>query len=237
MKMRLDDLTIPLRLLRLRVEGTVKIGYARTSTIEQIAGLEAQDRELRTAGAQKLFSERVSSVAKREQLEAALEYCREGDVLVVTKLDRLARSMADLVAITSRLKAKGVALNILAMQLDTTTLTGKLMLQLMGCFAEFERDVMLERQREGVAKAKAEGKYRGRVPTAQHKAAEVIQLRGQGVKPEEIAVQLGISRASVFRVLKDQRTRAGYAKCRGKRSLYEIGVDTAYKVLAANPSD
>lgn len=215
----------------------MKIGYARTSTIEQIAGLEAQDRELRTAGAQKLFSERVSSVAKREQLEAALEYCREGDVLVVTKLDRLARSMADLVAITSRLKAKGVALNILAMQLDTTTLTGKLMLQLMGCFAEFERDVMLERQREGVAKAKAEGKYRGRVPTAQHKAAEVIQLRGQGVKPEEIAVQLGISRASVFRVLKDQRTRAGYAKCRGKRSLYEIGVDTAYKVLAANPSD
>ena len=104
----------------------MKIGYARTSTIEQIAGLEAQDRELRTAGAQKLFSERVSSVAKREQLEAALEYCREGDVLVVTKLDRLARSMADLVAITSRLKAKGVALNILAMQLDTTTLTGKL---------------------------------------------------------------------------------------------------------------
>ena len=72
--------------------------------------------------------------------------------------------MADLVAITSRLKAKGVALNILAMQLDTTTPTGKLMLQLMGCFAEFERDVMLERQREGVAKAKAEGKYRGRVP-------------------------------------------------------------------------
>jgi DNA invertase Pin-like site-specific DNA recombinase len=75
---------------------------------------------------------------------------------------RLARSMADLVAITSRLKAKGIALNILAMQLDTTTPTGKLMLQLMGCFAEFERDVMLERQREGVARAKAEGKYRGR---------------------------------------------------------------------------
>ena len=186
MKMRLDDLTIPLRLLRLRVEGTVKIGYARTSTIEQIAGLEAQDRELRTAGAQKLFSERVSSVAKREQLEAALEYCREGDVLVVTKLDRWARSMADLVAITSRLKAKGVALNILAMQLDTTTLTGKLMLQLMGCFAEFERDVMLERQREGVAKAKAEGKYKGRVPTAQGKFSQVVQLRGQGVKDRRL---------------------------------------------------
>jgi DNA invertase Pin-like site-specific DNA recombinase len=195
--------------MRLRAEGSVKIGYARTSTVEQIAGLEGQERELRAAGAEKVFSERVSSVANREQLEAALDYCRESDVLVVTKLDRLARSMADLVAISSRLKAKGVALHILAMQLDTTTPTGKLMLQLMGCFAEFERDVMLERQREGVAKAKAEGKYKGRVPTAQRKAAEVARLRGQGVKPEAIAEKLGISRASVFRVLKDQRTRAG----------------------------
>lgn len=187
----------------------MKIGYARTSTVEQVAGLEAQERELRSAATEKVFGERVSSVARRDQLEAALDYCREGDVLVVTKLDRLARSMADLVAITSRMKAKGVALNILAMQLDTTTPTGKLMLQLMGCFAEFERDVMLERQREGVAKAKAEGKYKGRVPTAQRKSAEVVQLWGQGVKPEEIAAKLGISRASVFRVLKGQRTRVG----------------------------
>jgi DNA invertase Pin-like site-specific DNA recombinase len=191
------------------VEGTVRIGYARTSTVEQIAGLEAQDWELREAGVEKVFSERVSSVAKREQLEAALEFSRKGDVLVVTKLDRLARSMADLVAITSKLKAKGVELQVLAMNLDTTTPTGKLMLNLMGSFAEFEREIMLERQREGVAKAKAEGKYKGRVPTAQRKAAEVVQLRGQGVKPEAIAEKLGISRASVFRVLKDQRTRVG----------------------------
>jgi DNA invertase Pin-like site-specific DNA recombinase len=189
-------------------EISMKIGYARTSTVEQIAGLEGQERELRAAGADKLFSERVSSVAKRDQLEAALEFCREGDVLVITKLDRLARSMADLVGITGRLKVKGVELQVLAMNLDTSTPTGKLMLNLMGSFAEFEREIMLERQREGVAKAKAEGKYRGRVPTAQRKAAEVIQLRGQGVKPESIAVQLGISRASVFRLLKGQSTRA-----------------------------
>jgi DNA invertase Pin-like site-specific DNA recombinase len=188
--------------------GTMKIGYARTSTVEQIAGLEAQDCELRAAGVEKVFSERVSSVAKREQLEAALDFCRKGDVLVVTKLDRLARSMTDLVAITSKLKAKGVELQILAMNLDTSTPTGKLMLNLMGSFAEFEREIMLERQREGVARAKAEGKYRGRVPTAQRKAAEVVQLRGQGVKPEEIAAKLGISRASVFRVLKDRRSAA-----------------------------
>jgi DNA invertase Pin-like site-specific DNA recombinase len=186
----------------------VKIGYARTSTIEQVAGLAAQERELRTAAAEKLFTESVSSMGPREQLEAAIDYCREGDVLVVTKLDRLARSMADLVAITSKLKAKGVELQVLSMDLDTTTPTGKLMLNLMGSFAEFEREMMLERQREGVAKAKAEGKYKGRVPTAQRRAAEVVQLRGQGVRPEVIAEKLGISRASVFRVLKDQRRRA-----------------------------
>ena len=90
--------------------GSMKIGYARTSTVEQIAGLDAQERELQAAGAEKVFSERVSSVAKREQLEAALDFCRQGDVLVVTKLDRLARSMTNLVAITSKLKAKGVEL-------------------------------------------------------------------------------------------------------------------------------
>jgi DNA invertase Pin-like site-specific DNA recombinase len=81
------------------------------------------------------------------------------------------------------------------------------MLNLMGSFAEFEREIMLGRRREGVAKAKAEGKYKGLVPTAQRKAAEVVQLRGQGVRPEQIASELGISRASVFRVLKDQRSR------------------------------
>ena len=85
----------------------------------------------------------------------------------------------DLVAITSKLKAKGVDLQVLAMALDTSTPTGKLMLNLMGSFAELEREIVLERQREGVAKAKAEGKCRGRVPTAQRKAAEVVQLRGQ----------------------------------------------------------
>jgi DNA invertase Pin-like site-specific DNA recombinase len=193
---------------RTQIGRSLKIGYARTSTVEQIAGLEAQERELRAAGTEKVFSERVSSVAKREQLDAALDFCRTGDVLVVTKLDRLARSITDLVAITSKLEAKGVELQVLAMNLDTSTPTGKLMLNLMGSFAEFEREIMLERQREGVAKAKAEGKYRGRVPTAQRKAAEVVQLRGQGVKPEEIAAKLGISRASVFRVLKEGRKLA-----------------------------
>jgi DNA invertase Pin-like site-specific DNA recombinase len=187
--------------------GTMKIGYARTSTVEQIAGLEAQDCELRAAGVEKVFSERVSSVAKREQLEAALDFCRKGDVLVVTKLDRLARSMTDLVAITSKLKAKGVELQVLAMALDTSTPTGKLMLNLMGSFAEFEREIMLERQREGVARAKAEGKYRGRPD-----GAAQVRRGGPAARPGREARgdrgQTRISRALVFRVLKDRRGAA-----------------------------
>lgn len=180
------------------------VGYGRTSTFDQLAGLEAQERDLRAAGAEKVFSEQVSSVAKRAQLEAALDYVREGDVLAVTKPCRLARSTADLLAIVARLEAKGVALRILSMggaSLDTSTPTGKLMLTVLGGIAEFERGLMLERQREGIAKAKSEGKYKGRVPTAMAKADEVRRLHAAGVKPTEIAAQLDISRASVYRAL------------------------------------
>ena len=182
------------------------VGYARTSTVEQEAGLEAQDRDLRAAGCGKVFAERVSSIAKRAQLEAALEYVREGDTLAVTKPDRLARSVADLLAIIARLEAKGVALRVLSMggsEVDTRTPTGKLMLTVLGGIAEFERGLMLERQREGIAKAKADGKYRGRVPTAQRQGAEVHRLKAEGVRPVEIARRLGMSRASVYRVLAD----------------------------------
>ena len=180
------------------------IGYARTSTAEQEAGLEAQDRDLRAAGCVKLFAERVSSVAKRAQLEAALDYVRDGDTLVVTKPDRLARSVADLLAIIGRLEAKGVALRVLSMggtELDTRSATGKLTLTMLGAVAEFERALMLERQREGIAKAKAEGKYLGRVPTAQRQAEAVRRMKAEGVRPVDIARRLGIGRASVYRIL------------------------------------
>jgi DNA invertase Pin-like site-specific DNA recombinase len=181
----------------------MNVGYARTSTAEQIAGLEAQERDLKAAGAEKIFSERVSSVAKRDQLQAAIDYCREGDTLVVTKADRLARSIEDLVRITTGLKTKGVSLSVLSMNLDTSTPTGKLMLNMLGSIAEFERALMLERQREGIAKAKAEGKYKGRAPTARSQADSVRKLKADGIKAEQIAARLGISRASVFRVLKN----------------------------------
>ncbi|MBX5145387.1 recombinase family protein [Rhizobium lentis] len=183
----------------------VMIGYARTSTIDQKAGLEAQLRDLQAAGCTKIFKEQLSSVAtERLELERALDYVREGDVLVVTKLDRLARSVADLMTITGKLRHKGVELRILALNLDTSTANGKLMLNLLGSIAEFERELMLERQREGIAKAKAEGKYKGRAPTARNKASRVLALKAEGKTPTEIQAELSISRASVFRILKER---------------------------------
>lgn len=179
------------------------IGYARTSTLDQKAGLEAQERDLATAGCERVFVEQVSSVdvAKREKLAEALLFARQGDTLVVTKLDRLARSVAHLVDLLGQLEAKGVALRILAMGIDTATPTGKLMLTILGGVAEFEREIMLERQREGIAKAKAEGKYKGRAPTARAKADDVVKLHREGIGGTEIAKRLGIGRASVYRIL------------------------------------
>ena len=177
------------------------IGYARTSTTEQVAGLEAQERDLKAAGVERIFREQVSSVARREQLEAMLDFAREGDTVTVTKLDRLARSVRDLMAIVDRLAAKSVGLRILAMNMDTATPTGKLMLTILGGVAEFERELMLERQREGIAKAKAEKKYKGRAPTARNKAAEIEVLLRLHVGPQEISRRLKISRSSVYRVM------------------------------------
>jgi DNA invertase Pin-like site-specific DNA recombinase len=176
------------------------IGYARTSTVEQKAGLEAQVREL--SNCDKVFQEQVSSIAKRQQLDTALDFIREGDTLVVPKLDRLARSTRHLMEIVDTLNTKGAHLNILNLGVDTNTPTGKLMLTLLGGVAEFEREIMLERQREGIAKAKAAGKYKGRHPTARARAGEVVALTEQGAGPSKIARDLGISRSSVYRILR-----------------------------------
>lgn len=181
------------------------VGYARTSTVDQEAGFEAQLRALKDAGAEKIFQEQVSSVQQRAELQRALEFVREGDVFLVTKLDRLARSIEHLIGITEALERKKVVLRILNLNLDTSTPTGKLMLNVMGSIAQFEREIMLERQREGIAKAQAEGKYKGRAPTARAKTNQVLELRAQGVTGEAIAAQLGIGRASVFRILRSAR--------------------------------
>ncbi len=179
------------------------VGYARTSTLDQKAGLEAQERDLAAAGCEKVFVEQVSSVdvAAREKLAEALDYIRDGDTLVVTKLDRLARSVAHLLEVLEAVEVKGASLRILNMGIDTGTATGKLMLTILGGVAEFEREIMLERQREGIAKAKAAGKYKGRKPTAKAKAEDVLALHKDGVGATEIAKRLGIGRASVYRIL------------------------------------
>jgi len=183
------------------------VGYARTSTVEQDAGLKAQLRDLKAAGAKKIYGEQVSSIATRDKLEAALDYIRDGDVFVVTKLDRLARSMADLIRIVERIRAKGATLRILAMNLDTATPTGKLMLNVLGSVAQWEREMMLERQREGIAKAKAAGKYRGRKKTARTPGnyVTVADRLGKGHSPAKIAADIGIARSSVYRIKEDLR--------------------------------
>lgn len=180
------------------------VGYARTSTADQLAGLEAQHRDLKAAGIEKLFSEQVSSVAQRVQLDAALSFVRADDVLVVTKLDRLARSTVHLLTILECLEQKGVALRVLdfgGASVDTKSPTGRLMLTMFGAMAQFEREMMLERQREGIAKAKEKGKYKGRKPTARAKADLILSLHRKHVGATEIAKQLGVGRASVYRVL------------------------------------
>lgn len=180
------------------------VAYARVSTVDQVAGLEAQERDLVATGCTKLFTERVSSVAQRGQLAAALDFVREGDTLVVTRLDRLARSTADLLSIISVLESKRVALRVLdfgGQAVDTLSPSGKLILTMFGAFAQFERELTLTRMREGIAKAKADGKYRGRAPTARRQARQVFDLRTSGTSASDIAARLGMSRSSVYRIL------------------------------------
>jgi DNA invertase Pin-like site-specific DNA recombinase len=180
----------------------MKIGYARTSTLDQVAGFEAQRRDLEAAGCTKVFAEQVSSVTERPQLAAALDYLRDDDTLVATKIDRLARSVPDLLDIVARAKAKGARVEILNLgNLDPGGVNGKLILTVLGAIAAFEREMMLERQREGIARAKVEGKYKGRKPTARNQADQIRELAAQGVSKVEIAQRLGMHRASVYRAL------------------------------------
>jgi DNA invertase Pin-like site-specific DNA recombinase len=177
------------------------VGYARTSTTDQ-GRLAAQERDLTEAGADRIFGEQLSSVAKRVKLAECLAFMREGDVLTVTKPDRLARSTAELLSIEADLSKRGIGLVVLSMgggeRLDTRNPTSKLMLTILAGVATWEREIMLERQREGIAKAKAAGKYKGRPISID--AAQIRQLRAE-FGPATIAKKLGIARSSVYRAL------------------------------------
>ena len=175
-------------------------GYARVSTIDQ--DLAIQDAALRAAGCQVIRSEKNSGTQRggRSELATLLEFLQKGDTLMVTRVDRLARSVADLQDIVHTLKAKGVALRATEQPIDTSTASGKAFLDMLGVFAEFETNLRRERQLEGIAAVKACGVYEGR--RRQIDAAEIRRLRDEEkLGATAIARRLGIARASVYRVL------------------------------------
>ncbi len=176
------------------------VGYARCSSVSQ--SLDIQLDQLADAGCEKVFAEKVSgrSTKDRVELMQAMDFVREGDTVVVTRLDRLARSVGDLHRIIETLNEKKVAFRCLNQSgVDTSSSTGKLMLAILGAVACFESDIRAERQAEGVAKARAEGRYKGR--KASIDPTRVKELHQSGLGPAAIARQMGIGRASVYRAL------------------------------------
>lgn len=175
------------------------IGYARVSTVGQ--NLESQLEALKDCD--KIFKEKASGVKEdRPELAAMMDYVREGDTVVVTKIDRVARSTKHLLTVVEDLQKKGVTFKALNINLDTSTPNGKLMLTMLAAIATFEREMMLERQAEGIELAKLAGRYTGRKPTAQAQADKVLELLQQGMTKQAIADTLKIGVASVYRIIK-----------------------------------
>src|SRR5215470_17980969 len=171
------------------------IGYSRVSTVDQ--NLEIQEGGLKAAGWEGIRSEKRSgtTTAGREELRTVIDFLRLGDVLMVTRIDRLARSIGDLQDIVRTVKGRGASLKATEQPIDTSTAAGKCFLDMLGVFAEFETNLRRERQLEGIARAKAEGVYRGRKPSID--PTKVRELKAKGVGGTEIAKVLKISRASV----------------------------------------
>ena len=174
-------------------------GYARVSTVDQ--DLSIQQAALKAAGCEIVRSEKVSgtSTQGREELKTLMAFLHPGDELIVTRVDRLARSVLDLQQIVRDLRDKGVQLKATEQPIDTSTPAGKCFLDMLGVFAEFETNLRRERQMEGIAKAKEKGVYSGRKPSID--VEKVRELRDNGMGASQIAKELGISRASVYRVL------------------------------------
>lgn len=174
-------------------------GYARVSSSDQDCTI--QEAALRAAGCNPIRAEKVSGTSRdgRTELQTLLDFIQAGDTLVVTRIDRLARSVADLEEIVATLKAKGAHLRALEQPVDTASPAGKAFLQMLGVFAEFETALRRERQMEGIAKAKAAGVYKGRKPSVPD--SEIKRLHGEGMRPSDIARQLGVGRTSVYRAL------------------------------------
>ena len=182
----------------------MQIGYARVSTTDQ--DLDIQLEALTSAGCTKVFSEKLSGTSTngRDQLRDAIDYCRNGDALVITRLDRLARSIHDLSNIAAQLKAKGVNLKATEQAFDTSTPEGRALFGMLGVFAEFETDIRKDRQAEGIARAKAAGVYRGNGRPEvldDVMVAEISDQVSRGVSKARIARELGVSRSTLYRHL------------------------------------
>jgi DNA invertase Pin-like site-specific DNA recombinase len=191
------------------------IGYARVSTNDQDCAV--QEAALKAAGCSIIRSEKLTGTTTegRKELETVLAFLRAGDTLMVTRIDRLARSVADLERIVQQVKEKGAFLRATEQPIDTSTAAGKAFLQMLGVFAEFETAIRKERQLEGIAKAKASGVYKGRKPSVP--VEEVRRLYADGVRPTEIVRRLGIGRGSVYRALGCTPTRSREQEAKAPR--------------------
>jgi DNA invertase Pin-like site-specific DNA recombinase len=178
-----------------------RIGYSRVSTTDQDTA--AQVMRLEAAGCQRIFEETISSrVEHRPQLQACLEYLREGDALVAVRLDRLARSTRELLEIAQGLESRGIDLVVLNQAIDTSTPAGKLMFAVLAAIAQFERDLIRERTLDGLARAKAQGKVGGRRPTIAGQRAQLVKrLAAEGQSVRQIAASIDASPSAVHRLL------------------------------------
>ncbi|PAX99576.1 DNA invertase [Pseudoalteromonas sp. HM-SA03] len=177
-------------------------GYARVSTVDQ--NLDTQIDKLKQAGCQRIFSEKVSGKdTNRPELQKMLGQLRDGDTLIVTKIDRIARNLKDLLILVDELSVQGVNFKATDQDVDTSSSNGKMFLTMLGVFAEFERNLIRERQREGIANAKAKGKYTGRKPVDLDLKQKVIELYSKGVKPKAIIDETGLGRSTVFKIIKE----------------------------------
>lgn len=184
----------------LKKNGGKLIGYARVSTDDQDCAIQVE--KLNAIGCQKVYKDqKTGTIVEREQLKQCLDYLREGDVLAFTRVDRLGRSLKDLITIADDLREQGISLFILQQNLNTATPMGQLFYSMLGIISEFEYHLKRERQLEGIAKAKASGKYKGRKPLSYDMVTEVRALKASGVSPTQIAQQLNIGRTTVYKYL------------------------------------
>lgn len=181
-------------------------GYARVSTKGQ--DLTVQLSKLSEHGVDRVYSEKLSGKNKnRPELEKMIEQLRTGDTVVITKIDRLARNMRDFQNIVHELTERGVTLKIMDQNIDTSSAQDKLFMNMLSMFAEFERTMILERQREGIEHAKSKGVYKGRKPISEDKKAQVLELAANDVKKSEIQKVTGVGKTSIFKILKESQEK------------------------------